>query len=57
MVEEIMVEKLISSLQRFAEEDFPVPTVSKHLQNLSLNDNSLDDYIFKIADETSLSFV
>ena len=41
-----MVKELISSLQRFAEEDFPVPTVSKYLQNLPLNDNSLHDYVF-----------
>ena len=41
-----MIQKLISSLQRFAKEDFPVDKVSKYLQNLSLNHNSLNKYAF-----------
>ena len=41
-----MVEELVSSLQKFAKEDFPIIKVSKYLQNLSLNDNSLNDYVF-----------
>ena len=41
-----MIEKLIYDLKNFAKQDFPIPEVSNHLQNLNINDNSLKKYTF-----------
>ena len=42
----MMVDELISCLRNFAKEDFPVYKVSNYLNNLPLNDVSLNDYAF-----------
>ena len=42
----MMVDELISCLRNFAKEDFPVYEVSNYLNNLPLNDVSLNDYAF-----------
>ncbi|MBA66103.1 MAG: hypothetical protein CMG55_09920 [Candidatus Marinimicrobia bacterium] len=41
-----MIEKLIYDLKNFAKQDFPIPEMSNHLQNLNINDNSLKKYTF-----------